>query len=865
MPQKSDSTWSARQLLVSWANEQDGWARLLVGEVLATRQPVSADALDKLYGRYLSEKGLSDNPTDSVHELSLDESSVDDLGYFALTKLSEVVGVNAIAVGQEIEFNPGLTVLFGENGAGKTGYARVLKRVAAVRGAEPILSDVHNLSGVATTPTARIDYSLEQVAHTLQWTDEVGVHPFTHLSIFDSPALLFHVDGDQTYLYTPSDLGLFKHCADGITGVCKRDEEDVVAKTPKANPFLAQFQPGTRVYQMVETLGPATDLGELQELALVSAADKQSLQTRRERIAALQPQATRTQLSVARNRLRLHERLVELAQMVRGFSHVAYNVAIDSATKDEEEYRALQTRVLGAGEVNEETRASWHDFVLSGSSYAEHRHGDEYPQRGKPCIYCRQSLDEQAVELIAEYRTLLSDKMRHSIGQARTTARTSAALLTDIDPETIWEMINNQKEADGPNDTALLAAEKLLVLAAPLISQLAELKAVEWEPLLAHAELLLTESVLRVDAATSLIEALTAKHEERAKRLDEEVTSLADIENCLLLASQLGLISSYIRDAKWALKLKQLVKKLQPIQRSLTERAKQAGEQLLHTDFVTRFEQECKVLRAPMVRLEFPGKHGEARRRKVVTTHKPSAVLSEGEQKVIALADFLAEAGLRTTPAPVVFDDPVNSLDYRRIHEVSNRVALLAKERQVVVFTHNIWFATELLARFEKDPGRCTYYTVTDENQKGVILRGSHPRWDSVSKLRKRVDGLIKQAAENEGDDRELFIEAAYSCIRSWCEVVVEQELLHGVCQRYQPNVMLTALPKIRGDRLTAATDAIYPVYEKACRVMEGHSQPLESLSVRPLLSEVKKDWADITAALAAYKVSTSELSQSYS
>jgi wobble nucleotide-excising tRNase len=40
-------------------------------------------------------------------------------------------------------------------------------------------------------------------------------------------------------------------------------------------------------------------------------------------------------------------------------------------------------------------------------------------------------------------------------------------------------------------------------------------------------------------------------------------------------------------------------------------------------------------------------------------------VLSEGE-KVIALADFLAEASLKPA-APVIFDDPINSLDYKRL------------------------------------------------------------------------------------------------------------------------------------------------------------------------------------------------------
>ena len=137
--------------------------------------------------------------------------------------------------------------------------------------------------------------------------------------------------------------------------------------------------------------------------------------------------------------------------------------------------------------------------------------------------------------------------------------------------------------------------------------------------------------------------------------------------------------------------------------RSLTDTSKLASEQLLNKDFERHFNDECKLLRAPAVTLQFPGRQGQVTRKKAVAggEHRPSDVLSEGEQKVIALADFLAEASLKP-PAPVIFDDPINSLDYIRIREVVNRIVALCQSRQVIVFTHNIWFTTELLARFEK-------------------------------------------------------------------------------------------------------------------------------------------------------------------
>lgn len=362
------------------------------------------------------------------------------------------------------------------------------------------------------------------------------------------------------------------------------------------------------------------------------------------------------------------------------------------------------------------------------------------------------------------------------------------------------------------------------------------------------------EAATRRDAAESLVTDLTTRSADRAELLKTESAKLAELNGRLELKKRLAEIKATVDDAKWAQRAKQLIKAFPTLKRSLTEVSKTASEQLLNADFGRRFADECKALRAPVVRLEFPGRRGQPARRKVVSAdHKPSQILSEGEQKVIALADFLAEAALRLIPAPIIFDDPVNSLDYRRIHEVAGRIAQLADARQVVVFTHSIWLATELLDRFEKDKSRCKYYSVTDDGGKGIVVAGTHPRWDSVANTTKKVNEVIASAKTAEGETRQALIESAYSKIRSWCEIVVEMELLQGVTQRYQANVMMTRLADIKADRLAAATDIINPVFLRACRVMDGHSQPLETLSVRPTLAELEQDWADIGAARAAY------------
>ena len=64
------------------------------------------------------------------------------------------------------------------------------------------------------------------------------------------------------------------------------------------------------------------------------------------------------------------------------------------------------------------------------------------------------------------------------------------------------------------------------------------------------------------------------------------------------------------------------------------------------------------------------------------------AVLSEAELKCAALALFLAECDLMEVKQPIIFDDPVNSLDASIIQNFGNRIKNI--DNEIVVFTHNV-------------------------------------------------------------------------------------------------------------------------------------------------------------------------------
>ncbi len=74
-----------------------------------------------------------------------------------------------------------------------------------------------------------------------------------------------------------------------------------------------------------------------------------------------------------------------------------------------------------------------------------------------------------------------------------------------------------------------------------------------------------------------------------------------------------------------------------------------------------------------------------------------SDILSEGEQRAVAIASFLAEIEATGFQSGIVFDDPVSSLDHRFRERVAKRLVEEAKKRQVIVFTHDIVFLLEIV------------------------------------------------------------------------------------------------------------------------------------------------------------------------
>ena len=831
-----------RTVLAEWVNTKDEWVRYVVRQVLADGTALGSDELQYAYDLFRQEK-LLDTRELPVEELLETAESVEEAAErLKVTKISEVQGVNAIATGAVIEPHDGLTILFGENGTGKTGYARVLKALAGSRTADVILGNIGATE--EETQSATVAYELGDQATEILWDGVHGKSPFTRMSVFDSPAVNFHVDEDLEYVYVPAALALFNHVNAGISGVQKLIEDACTALQSPKSALLSRFSRDSAIYAHIETLGAATDLAALKELADTGPKADERVAQQQRSVAALESDSARTQVAVQQRMEVVLTKSSELASVIGDFDRDAFRALVADEVRLAADYKTFRDQLFTAANLPAEPDATWQQFVASGEMYRQHLIDLEVHDDSR-CIYCRQPLGDSAVALISKYSQYLEDKIAGDLATTRSAVKKTKGDVERLPVTDLWSYLDEQQEVEEPSEQLLLLRNLQQVVEA-FQKAVAESSAIPTD-LLSQAKSAKAQLADQLAAVSAGLVTLREQVANRSQALADERKKLVTLTAAVELGKVWAQVASQIADAKEGHKLSTLGKKLSGLKTAVTEMSKVSSDQMVNQSFDALFAEECEALRAPLLKVQYVGRQGKSQRRKIMAgRYKPSKILSEGEQKVLAIADFLAEARLSGITATVVFDDPVSSLDHRRIDEVSVRIAALAESTQVIVFTHDILFATKLLSLFEKSK-RCTYYQVTDDGAKGIVTRASGPRWDTIKNLTGRVKTTIQDARAASGETREALVRTGYSWIRSWCEVFVESEVLNEVTMRYQPNVKMGALEKIKVAALPDTIPTVTEVFDRACRYIDGHSQPLPTLYVTPTLTDLEQDWKTLT------------------
>ena len=361
-----------------------------------------------------------------------------------LQRISDINNVSAIEDGASIPFgHTGVTVIYGENGSGKSSYARILKKACRARDTkDKILPNVFSEEDTGpASATIRITQDLTRDID-LPWVDgEQSDRRLSSVSFFDSRCARVIVDEKNDATYIPYGCEVFDALGELVTNFKARlENEKPPTKIPNSDSildhtesaiFLKNINRNTKATEIKVACGwEETDDSQLESMVsrLASSSSKgllkesQRVQTIAERTRFLLSGIKTAQATLNTQLIsRINETLVDIRAKQKAVSIAANN--------------DLRNEKLKVGDSDE-----WKQLYTAAKHYSEKI---AYPESDFPrteledlCVLCHQNIDEDTKERLKKFKSFMENKSGQALQRTIETLNTTVASVnTTIVPQ----------------------------------------------------------------------------------------------------------------------------------------------------------------------------------------------------------------------------------------------------------------------------------------------------------------------------------------------------------------------------------------------------------------------------------------------
>lgn len=240
---------------------------------------------------------------------------------------------------------------------------------------------------------------------------------------------------------------------------------------------------------------------------------------------------------------------------------------------------------------------------------------------------------------------------------------------------------------------------------------------------------------------------------------------------------------------------------------AISTKSSQISETVISKSLQDALNTEFKALGVSGLRVVLQSRSGRGKmlhklKLELPQRRSPRDLLSEGEQRAIALASFLAEVGLSDSAGGVIFDDPVSSLDHRRRERVATRLVDEAKRRQVIVFTHDIYFLC-ILAEQADSTGVSALTQSISRRAEGFGVANPELPFEGkntarrIASLKAHQQLVAKLFRNGEEDEHRKQTSDAYFHLRLTWERAVEEVLFRRVVLRFRKGIETQRLSEV--------------------------------------------------------------------
>ncbi|MBS2032895.1 MAG: AAA family ATPase [Deltaproteobacteria bacterium] len=838
--------------LIQWASEQRPWVADALRR-LAQKGKLDGADHDDLLALVKQEFGIpcslhvearplaaSDIPDDEVHGEDV-----------VLVSISGAKGLNALCDEQVLPFQPtGLTVVYGDNGSGKSGYTRVLKQACHVRGArETILPDV--FADAPTDPVVVVNFRVG--SQPASWTWSPGNDPAPELgrvALFDSGAANALVEQENEVVWKPRGLDLLDRLVPVVDSLQEAlADEYALASTPEPLPAVAD---GTPAHDFLGRLDSMKDEQEL-EAFLVAAEDRARLHDLETSLGQGPGAAAAEAKRLRALALRVGPLLARIQGLEVGLGPESLKRAAaagDEADRLREAARMASQLAFGTELVPGVGGDVWLKLWDAAQRFAE---SGGTPDGAFPtatsnatCVLCLQPLDDSAKGRLQRFRKFVTEDLS---AQARGAADKVKAERDEILALVVHEGVDAPLLAEIAAEDAELGRRLEEFLDAAEVTR-AAVASGHYVDGPAQVSAALAAWIDKLNANAVEQEKLDDPSQRAAKGLEKKVLTariqLWDARDQVVREWKRRTLATNLSRACSALSTK-----------GISRKSTELADKYVTEAAVKAYEAESKQIRVPSkVGLEPSGTKKGKSHHKVSLRLAPwtvgrrigtTAVLSEGEKRAIALATFFAELRLIGGRSAIVIDDPVSSLDHERQDEVARRIVAEGLVRQVVVFTHNLVFLQFLkdIAEKEQRVPITIVEVARDETGRPGRTSGEAP-WKAkgYNEQNKALNRLIDEFKRMVKIDALAFrrqLASAYGQLRQAAERAMEEKLLGCCVERFARGVHPLALWKVR-DLVDDDVREFIALYDHATKWASIHDGTRAENAVSPTLQDFDDD-----------------------
>lgn len=743
-----DTEAGALQNIVAWSTDRPMWQRDALRRLCMQDSLTEAD-----YGELLI---IAKGDESNAQPLKAEHVPSPEAAYKTvnLKAIRDAQHVNALKSGECLSFRKGngITVIYGDNGSGKSGYARILKSACRARTKETIRPHINSQDPV--TPKANIEFTVDGQNESTTWLqDQETDLRLSAISVFDSKTANVHVDEKNEVAYNPFPLELLKNLSDAcqkIQQLLNDEKSELEQQTPEAlsEPKCKDY---TEVGKLIAGLNEKTDKSMVASLGQLSVEEQKRYETLKVDLAS-------DPISTARKLNSYNENLERHKTQTQTLCNAARDEMLEDIQKKYNFYLVKKEAAKVAAEslFKEENLPSigadtWRSLWDAARRYSE---AEAYPKQIFPytkgdarCVLCHQTLSPEAAKRLENFEDFVNDEAKK--------AEEAAKLQYDQLLEEIEGSYINNKIRLLPEMRRFIKDDIGNADLAKSIKRCAVDAKWRLRKFLANHEMELSkfplsatmpEEQLRA-ASKSLADRSAAltneKNSEDRKKLMQEHDNLQDrrwlevVKDDVI--AEIGRIATRKRLGKLINENKTS---------KITNKSKELIPSLVTDALREKFVEETKKLELDAPHVELKHDHSKAASaffRVLLSDNQDEtvgAILSEGEFRCIALAAFMAEQATTKSNSAIVFDDPVSSLDHMRREQVATRLAEEAVNRQVVIFTHDLAFLFLLEGACADAQSFITYRSISrTDNFIGLCDSDAPPRARPIGKA---IEGLAK-------------------------------------------------------------------------------------------------------------------------